>query len=145
MAKIRIKTDMVDIKLVDVKPDEFTGAWQWVKDVLETMNACKGDPVKAIEDEMDDTPFDAFCLKGYKIKHKATEVINDFRLKMPITDYDAMMERKKYDITATGLGSEDFEKICNDTIENYKIYSPEEAAKLTGKICARFFYEQGKK
>ena len=84
-------------------------------------------------------------IKGYKIKHKAAEVINDFRLKMPITDYDAMMERKKYNITATGLGSEDFEKICNDTIENFKIYSPEEAAKLTGKICARFFYEQGKK
>lgn len=141
MAKIRIKTDMVDIKLVDIKPDEFTGAWKWVLDVLETMNACKGDPVKAIEDEIDDTPFEAFNFKGYEIKHKAAGIIDAMRVRASRDGYEG---KEKYD-ARFGEPNETFERICNDYIERYKSYSPEEAARLTGKICARFFLEQSKK
>lgn len=141
MAKIRIKTDMADIKLADVKPDEFTGAWKWVLDVLETMNACKGDPVKAIEDEMDDTPFDAFSFKGYEIKHNAAGIIDAMKVRASLEGWD---EKEKYDARG-GEPKETFDKICNDYIERYKSYLPEEAARLTGKICARFFLEQSMK
>ncbi len=141
MAKIRIKTDMADIKLVDVKPDEFTGAWKWVLDVLETMNACKGDPVKAIEDEIDDTPFDVFNSKGYEIKRNAARIIDAIKIR---ASHDGYEGKEKYDARG-GEPKEVFDKICNDYIERYKSYFPEEAARLTGKICARFFYEQSKK
>ena len=141
MAKIRIRTDMADIKLADVKPDEFTGAWKWVLDVLETMNACKGDPVKAIEDEMDDTPIDAFCFKGCEIENRVATAIEAIKIRA-IFDKDDRIE--KYDARG-GEAKEVFEKICNDYVEKQRSYLPEDAIRLTGKICARFFYEQSKK
>lgn len=141
MASIRIKTDSLDIKIADIKPNEFTGAWQWVLDVLETMNACKGDPVKAIEDEIDDTPFDVFSSKGYEIKRNAAGIIDAIKIR---ASHDGYEGKEKYDARG-GEPKEVFEKICNDYVEKQRSYSPEMAAKLTGKICARFFYEQGKK
>lgn len=146
MAKIRIKTDMADIKLADVKPDEFTGAWKWVLDVLETMNACKGDPVKAIEDEIDDIPFDAFNFKGHEVKSAARNAIIDTFLFMPTSFFDSKVEEiEKYSVLG-GDGKAVFDKICDELIESDSYsYAPRSAASLTGSICGRFFLEQSKK
>ena len=148
MARIRIKTDKVDIKIADIKPNEFTGAWQWVKDVLETMNACGGDPVKAIEDEIDDTPFDAFNFTGREIKVNSAAVIDDFKLSMKADTREDILEWDKYDLynlRNAKDASETLDRICDDFLEMNKSYLPRTAAELTGKICARFFYEQSKK
>ena len=148
MARIRIKTDKVDIKIADIKPNEFTGAWQWVKDVLETMNACGGDPVKAIEDEIDDTPFDAFNFNGREIKVNSAAVIDNFKLNLKADLHRDMPEWNKYELynlQDAKDASETFDRICDDFLEMDKSYLPEEAARLTGKICARFFLEQSMK
>ena len=148
MARIRIKTDKVDIKIADIKPNEFTGAWQWVKDVLETMNACGGDPVKAIEDEIDDTPFDAFNFNGREIKVNSAAVIDNFKLNLKADLHRDMPEWNKYELynlQDAKDASETFDRICDDFLEMDKSYLPRTAAELTGKICARFFYEQSKK
>lgn len=149
MARIRIKTDKVDIKIADIKPSEFTGAWQWVKDVLETMNACKGDPVKAIEDaadDADDIPFNTEYIKGYEVKFAARNAIIDTFLDMPTSFFDSKVEEiEKYSVLG-GDGEAAFDKICDELIESDSYnYAPRSAASLAGSICGRFFLEQSKK
>ena len=243
MAKIKVKTDKASINLSNVKIDEFSGAWQWVKDVLVTMhgddvlvkkddeknvefisghdilkearkalewldtkidfeynfgsdrsdkikkvfeNDKKGDhddfydaasgmfifegtypaalAVKYAAETMgeymwektkpcveqvafaekadeDDIPFDAFTSRGFEIKHNAAGIIDAIKIR---ASHDGYEGKEKYDARC-GEPKETFDKICNDYIERYKSYMPEEAARLTGKICARFFYEQSKK
>ena len=247
MAKIKIKTDKVSINLSDVKLDEFSGAWQWVKDVLgtmhnndvmvktndekniefisghdifrearkalewlgteidreyssdesdkirkvfETKNDKKGDhadfyqehvvddfynaasgtfifketypaalAVKYAAETMikymwektkpcveqvafaekvdeDDIPFDVLTLKGYEIEYKAKSIADDFWPKMYPNTYNNETEKNRLDT--------EFYKICEDTVETFNSYVPSTAAKLTGEICARFFYELGK-
>ena len=261
MAKIKVKTDKASINLSNVKLDEFSGAWQWVKDVLVTMHGddvpvkgftddekdveyisgydilkearkalerldteidCKynsdgSDKIRealemengqkedfakwyrtdsthpVIDDEdhfydaasgtfifketypaalavkyaaetmikymwektkpcveqvafaekvdEDDIPFDAFTSRGFEIKHNAAGIIDAIKIR---ASHDGYEGKEKYDARG-GEPKETFDKICNDYVDTYKSYMPEEAARLTGKICARFFYEQSKK
>ena len=146
MARIRIKTDKVDIKIADIKPNEFTGAWQWVMDVLEIMNGGKTE--EALKEIEDDMPFDAFNFTGREIKVNSAAVIDDFKLSMKADTREDILEWDKYDLynlRNAKDASETFDRICDDFLKMNKSYLPRTAAELTGKICARFFYEQGKK
>ena len=134
MAKIRIKTDMVDIKLANVKPDEFTGAWKWVLDVIDTMNASKD---KAIKKETDDTSFDIdlFMTESFIIINIAQNVIRD--MYSDIVKELPLHVAQRYDVC--GSGKQRFDRICDELVETDMKYPPIEAAKLTGKICSEFF------
>lgn len=139
MAKIKIKTDKVEINLSNVKTNEFNGAWQWVMDVLEKMNGTS----KTINEN--NRPYSAdeliYYLNAYQIKNTACSVIDDLYANMVKKDY--LKDIQHYDVDL--LGKIPFEVICDRLLDERQLYPPKEAAKLTGKIVAQFFYEQSKK
>lgn len=138
MAKIRIKTNKVDIKIADIKPNEFTGAWKWVLDVLETMNASED---KVVEDKMDNVPFDLFMSESFEIINTARTVLCD--MYTDIVGTMPLEDAQRYNVC--GDGKKTFDSICDDFVMARQSYTPNEAAKLTGRICSRFFYEQASK
>lgn len=129
MAKIQIKTDKVEINLSNVKTNEFNGAWQWVMDVLEKMNGTSKPANELIR------------LNVYQIKPMAYNVIEDMYGDMLARDY--LKDIQHYNVHL--LGKKPFEEICDRLLDERQLYPPKEAAKLTGKIIAQFFYEQSKK
>ena len=147
MASIRIKTDSLDIKINDVSPDEFNGAWKWIVDIVGQfydIETGSGSDEKQ-DDKEDNRPYSIneliYYLNAYQIKNTACSVIDDLYANMVKKDY--LKDLQHYDVDL--LGKIPFEVICDRLLDNRQLYPPEEAAKLTGKICARFFYEQSKK
>lgn len=142
MANIRIKTDMLDIKLYDIKPDEVKGAWKWVTDIVETFYGKSTETAKKnkLPDEQKDEPprewFDSS-----DIKNMARSVISQMYIKMLKTH--CLLDVDQYDVCTEG--AEPFERICQKLIEENTVYTPIESARLTGKICSTFYLEQSEK